>query len=470
MIQRFGEYSTGYSLRSLRCKTVAYSLNYLCLECTQKKMPQYSGLLLTNIGQLLTLRSSIPGPRRGLALGDPGIIEDATVLCLGGKIVSVGKTRDALRDPWLKKHRRRVTEIDCQGRVVLPGFVDSHTHPAFVHPRLVDFEKRISGATYEQIAEAGGGIRSSVEAVRKAGKSMLAAKVFEGLLQMAAEGTTTMEAKSGYGLSLESELKSLAAIQQATAQWPGNVIGTLLGAHVVPVEFQGRTGDYVELVCQQMIPQVAKRKLAQFVDVFTDKGAFSVAEAEQIFQAAEQHGLGVRAHVCQLGQTALGPLLRFNPASFDHLDHISDADVSALARHNTVATLVPGANYFLGLEKYPPARKLIDAGVAVALATDYNPGSSPTPSIPFVLSLACTHMKMSPAEAISGATINGAFALCLQDRKGSIEPGKDADLALFAVKDYREIAYWFATNRCSLVIANGIVTVSNFCPTLASPY
>lgn len=424
-------------------------------------------LLLLNIGQLLTLRSSCVGPRRGQALSELGVIENAAVLCLGGKIVSVGKTKDALRDPWLKKSRGKVTEIDCQGQVVLPGFLDSHTHPAFVQPRLVDFEKRISGATYEEIAEAGGGIRSSVEAVQKAGKSRLAEKVFEGLQQMATQGTTTVEAKSGYGLSLESEIKSLESIKDAAARWPGTVVSTLLGAHVVPKEFQQRRQEYVELICQQMIPQVAKRKLAQFVDVFTDKGAFSADETEKIFQAAQQHGLGVRAHVCQLSQTALEPLLRFDPASLDHLDHIDDADVTALAQHNIVATLVPGANYFLGLEKYPPARKLIDSGVAVALATDYNPGSSPTPSISFVLSLACTHMKMSPAEAISAATINGAFALRLQDRKGSIVPGKDADLALFAVKDYREISYWFASNLCSLVVANGIFTVANFGSTVS---
>lgn len=416
-----------------------------------------SSLLLTNIGQLLTLRSftSAPGPRRGLALNEIGLIEEAAVLCLGGKIVSVGRTKDALRDPWVKKHRKKIVEVDCKGKVVIPGFVDSHTHPAFVNPRLVDFEKRISGATYEQIAEAGGGIRSSVEGVRKAGKGQLAEKVLDALQEMAAQGTTTVEAKSGYGLSLESEIKSLEAIKSAASRWPGTVVSTLLGAHVVPAEFKGRSQEYVDLVCNQMIPQVAKRKLAQFVDVFTDKGAFSAEDTEKIFRAAQQHGFGVRAHVCQLSQTALQPLLRFNPASLDHLDHVSEADITALADSETIASLVPGANYFLGLGKYPPARKLIDSGVAVALATDYNPGSSPTPSMPFVLSLACTHMKMSPAEAISAATINAAWALRLQERKGSIEPGKDADLAVFEVNDYREIAYWFAVDRCALAIMNG---------------
>jgi len=384
------------------------------------------------------------------------------VLCLGGKVVSVGKTKDALRDSWLKRRRKKVIEIDCEGQVVLPGFVDSHTHPAFISPRLVDFEKRISGATYEQIAEAGGGIRSSVDAVRKAGKSVIAEKVLDALEQMAAQGTTTVEAKSGYGLSVESEIKSLEAIKQAASRWPGTVVGTLLGGHVVPKEFQGRPQEYVELICRQMIPQAAKRKLAQFVDVFTEKGAFSADETQEIFRAAEEHGLGVRAHVCQLSQTALQPLLQFDPASFDHLDRVSEADISALGKRDTVATLVPGANYFLGVEKYPPARSLIDSGVPVALATDYNPGSSPTPSMPFVLSLACTHLKMSPAEAISAATINGAWALRLQERKGSIEAGKDADLAVFSVKDYREIPYWFAANRCALVVLNGIVQGAGF--------
>jgi imidazolonepropionase len=274
---------------------------------------------------------------------------------------------------------------------------------------------------------------------------------------MAEQGTTTVEAKSGYGLTLESELKSLEAIKQAAASWPGTVVSTLLGAHVVPSEFRGRAAEYVTEFCEKMIPAAAKRKLAQFVDVFTDKGAFSADDTERIFQAAAQHGLGVRAHVCQLTETPLARLLPFNPASLDHMDHINDRDLSSLAQSNTIATLVPSANYFLGLEKFPPARKLIDAGVAVALATDYNPGSSPTPSMPFVLSLACTHMKMLPAEAISAATMNGAWALRLHDRKGSIEPGKDADLAIFNADDYREIAYYFATNRCAFTVLNGIV-------------
>jgi imidazolonepropionase len=413
-------------------------------------------LLLVDIGQLLTLRSTADGARRGASLSELAIIPDAAVLCLGGKIVSVGTTKDALRDPWLKKNRKKIVEIDCGGRVVLPGFVDSHTHPVFAHPRLVDFEKRISGANYEEIAEAGGGIRSSVHGVRKASKSALTHKVSSVLEDLARYGTTTVEAKSGYGLSLESELKSLEAIRAAGREWPGTVVPTFLGAHTVPPEYRGRFREYVDLVCNEMMPVVAKRKLAQFADVFCERGAFSSDEAVQIFTAAEKHGLAVRAHVGQLSETRLGPLLRFRPASLDHMDHVNDADVPALAQSDTVATFVPGANYFLGLARYPNARRFIESGVAVALATDYNPGSSPTLSMAMAMSLACTHMKMSPAEAIAAATVNGAWALRLADRKGSVEAGKDADLAVFDVSDYREIPYWFGGNRCALTIMNGV--------------
>ena len=420
-------------------------------------MGKESALFCFNIGQLLTLQSSKPGPRRGPDLKELGIIEDSAVLCLGGKIVSVGKTKDALRDPWLKKNRKKVLEIDCAGKVVLPGFVDSHTHPVFISPRLVDFENRIEGASYEEIAAAGGGIGSSVEDVRRAGKRELAQKVLAALRDMAAQGTTTVEAKSGYGLTVESELKSLEAIREAASRWPGTVVATLLGAHVVPKEFQGRSEKYVEVICNEMIPQAAKRKLAQFVDVFCDQGAFTAEETKQIFEAAEQHGLSVRAHMGQLRETALRPFLPFNPASFDHMDHVNEDDIAQLAKHNTIATLVPGANYFLGLKEYPRARHLIDAGVPVALATDYNPGTSPTLSMPMAMSLACTHMKMTPAEAIAAATINGAWTLRVADRKGTIEAGKDADLAVFEVEDYREIPYWFGINRCAMTAMNGTV-------------
>ena len=411
-----------------------------------------TALLLTNIGQLLTLRGHY-APRRGRELRALGIIEDAAVLCIAGKIVSVGTRREAERDAWVKKSE--VFEIDCRNGVVIPGFVDAHTHPAFMTPRLVDFEKRIEGATYEQITGAGGGIRSSLSGVRDARKTELTAMVASALNQMAAQGTTTVETKSGYGLSLDSEIKSLEAIRSAARQWPGTVVPTLLGAHVMPPEFKENPEEYVTLVCEEMIPQVAAKKLARFVDVFCEHNAFTVEQSERVLRAAVHHGLQVRAHVWQLNPAKLDSLYQFKPASFDHLDFMSDDDIAKLAKTDTVATLVPGANFFLGLKQYPPARKLIDAGAAVALATDFNPGTSPSVSVPFALSLACTQMKMLAEEAIAAATINSAWSVGMANRKGSIEPGKDADLAIFGVRDYREIPYWFACDTCSGVILNG---------------
>jgi imidazolonepropionase len=420
-----------------------------------------TALLLVNIRQLVTLHlPSKPGPRRGHELQELGIIEDGAVLCLGGKIVAVGTTKDALRDPWIKdkikNNRKHITEIDCRSKVVLPGFIDSHTHPVFTTPRLMDFEKRIAGASYEEIAEAGGGIGSSLEGVRKATRTELAIHITKALEGMAAHGTTTVEAKSGYGLTLQSELKSLQAIREAASKWPGTMVPTLLGAHAVPKEFAGRSQKYVEIVCKEMIPRAARENLAQFVDVFCEKVAFSLEETEQILAAAKKNGLAARAHVGQLSETALEPLLHFNPASLDHMDHVGDQDIRLLAQRDTIATLVPGANYFLGMKDYPNARRLIEGGAPVALATDYNPGTSPTLSMPMAMSLGCTQMKMSPAEAIAAATINGAWALRMAARKGSIEAGKDADLAVFDVADHREIPYWFGGNGCAMTIMNGV--------------
>lgn len=408
--------------------------------------------LLSHAAQLLTLRGSGTAPRRGSQMSDLGIISDGAVLIDGKTIVAAGATdeiakHDLLRGPY--------EEIDCRGKIVLPGFVDSHTHPVFTAPRLVDFEKRIAGANYEEIAAAGGGIRASLRGVRESSREQLASHVLRALEEMAAHGTTTVEAKSGYGLSLEAEIKSLEAIAEAARQWPGSVVPTLLGAHLVAPEHRDNPDEYVRIVCEEMIPAAAARKLASFVDVFCERGAFSMQQSQRILRAAVDHGLGVRVHVCQLTPAKLEPLLELHPASLDHMDFVSDADLTLLAKSGTVATLLPAANYFLGLQSFPPARKLIDAGVAVTLATDFNPGTAPTPSMPFVLSAACTHMKMSPAEAITAATYNGACALRLQSTKGSLEPGKDADIAIFDASDYRELAYWFGVNRCWTTLLNG---------------
>jgi imidazolonepropionase len=411
-------------------------------------------LLLANIGQLLTLRGEAV-PRRGSALKEVGLIEDAAVLCAGGKVIAAGPQAAVLNDPWLKKNRRKVQEFDCKRGVVLPGLIDCHTHPVFAEPRLVDFEKRIAGAGYEEIAAAGGGIRSSVAAVRNSSRNDLSQKVLAALNAMLEQGTTVVEAKSGYGLSVEAEIKSLEAIRDAALLWPGEVQSTLLAAHVVPQEFTGKADKYVSMVCEEIIPLAAKKKLARYVDVFCERGAFTLEQSEKILVAARKHGLDTRAHVCQFTPSRLASLLSHQPASLDHMDCVHEEDFSLLAQADTVATLLPGANYFLGHKDFPHARRLIDSGVPIALATDYNPGTSPTPSMPFVISLACTHMKMTPAESIAASTINAACALRLQDRKGSVEAGKDADLALFDVKDYREIAYWFAWNRCAEMVVAG---------------
>ena len=407
-----------------------------------------SAALLIHASQLLTLRGDV-APRRGPAMAELAIIEDGAVLIENGKITAIGTT-DALR-----AHSKDTEEIDCHKKVVLPGFVDSHTHPVFAAPRLIDFERRIAGASYEEIAAAGGGIRASIRGVRESSADQLADHVLHAFNEASAYGTTTVEAKSGYGLDIASELKSLEAIQQAAQRWQGTVVPTLLGAHVVPPEFRDNPNDYVRIVCEEMLPAATERKLAEYVDVFCERGAFTPEQSVRILKAATSHGLKTRIHVGQLTQTALELFAEFQPASVDHLDHLSDADIAWLAKSDTVATLLPAANYFLGLSTFPPARKLIDAGAAVALATDYNPGTSPTTSMPFVMSVASTHMKMSPAEAIAAATINGACALDLQHKKGSLEPGKDADIAIFDAQDYREIPYWFGVNRCSKTILGG---------------
>jgi len=412
-------------------------------------------ILLTHAAQLLTLRA--PGgtrPRRGPEMRELGIVEDGAVLIDEGKIVAVGQTDEVARHELLTG-RIGCEEIDCRGKVALPGFVDSHTHPVFVALRLIDFEKRIAGASYEEIAEAGGGIRASLRDVREASKETLAEHVLQAFREASAQGTTTVEAKSGYGLSFDAEVKSLEAIREAAKQWKGTAVSTLLAAHVVPPEYRADPEAYVRIVCEEMIPAVVHRRLAEFVDVFCERSAFTPEQSRRILRAGIDHGFGVRAHVCQLTTAKLGPLLELQPASLDHMDFVGDEDVRALARTDTVATLLPAANYFLGLSTFPPARKLIDAGIAVALATDYNPGTAPTVSMPFVLSVACTHMKMSPAEAITAATYNGACALRLQHRKGSLEAGKDADLAIFDASDYRELAYWFGVNHCCVTILNG---------------
>jgi imidazolonepropionase len=413
-------------------------------------------LLLTNISQLITLQGP-PPPRRGVAGNDIGLVRDGMVFCAAGRVVAAGTEAEVRDHPTFKQYRRGLDELDCSGCVVMPGFVDAHTHPAFMGPRLIDFEKRIGGAGYEEIAAAGGGIRSSIAAVREASRAALKDEIRLAFGEMLAHGTTTVEAKSGYGLSLDSEIKSLEAVRDAAKDFPGTVVPTFLGAHVVPPEYKERPEEYVRLICEEMIPQVAKRKLAMYVDAFCERSAFTSEQTEYIFDAARRHGLDVRVHVGQFTACALSPLLERKPASLDHMDHYEPADLARIAASEAVVTLVPGANYFLGDQRYPDARAFIAAGVPLALATDYNPGTSPCLSMQFMLSLACTHMKMTPAEAITAATVNGAHALDLSYRKGRLEEGRDADIAIFDVRDHRELAYWFGGNLCKRLVVRGKV-------------
>jgi len=391
-------------------------------------------------------------------MSDIGLVTDAAVLCHNGKTVAAGKQRDVLRHDLYRANRKKVKVLDCSGRTVIPGFVDSHTHPAFIHPRLKDFELRTAGATYAEIAKSGGGIHSSVEAVRMASQSQLTRHVLSAFERMQVHGTTTVEAKSGYGLTLKDELKSLRAIRSAAKAWPGAVRTTLLGAHVVPREFTKNRSAYIPLVVEKMIPAAKKLKLADFVDVFCEEGAFSLEETLKIFDAAKKNGLKTRAHVGQFTACPLERLLDSGVSSLDHLDHVQKKDVAQIADSDSVATLLPGAVYFLGGKRYPDARALIRAGAALALATDFNPGTSPTPSMSFILSLACTQMKMTPAEAINAATVNGAHALGLSMSKGRIAETFDADFAIFKTKDYREICYWFGENLCERTVTGGVVT------------
>ena len=408
-------------------------------------------LLITHCKQLLTLRGG-KGPRRGRALGRLGIIRDGAVLCDQGKIVAAGPSNKVAR------HRlaRRAKKIDAEGLVVLPGFVDSHTHLAFPHSRAAEYEMRIAGASYQQIARKGGGIVASVKAMRRASPTALEREARLWLKEFAAHGTTTLEAKTGYGLSIESEMMTLKLYRKLGRRGPLEIIPTFLGAHVVPPEYKADPDGYVKLLVEEFLPAIARHGLAEFCDVFVEKGAFSVRRAKKILDAAASLGLGLRLHAEQLSRSGGTKLaVHMEAASVDHLERVNSSDIRALAKSKTVATLLPGAVFHLGKASYPPARKLIDAGAAVALATDFNPGTSPSLSMPMMLSLACAQMRMSPAEAITAATINSAHALLRADRLGSLEPGKQADLCAFEVSDYREIPYYFGVNLCRLTVKRG---------------
>jgi imidazolonepropionase len=419
--------------------------------------------LISGASQLLTLRGR--GQRRGATLDNIGLVKNGAVLIADGLIVAVGPRAQVEAHPLARSAQR----LDAAGRVVLPGFVDSHTHLIHAASRADEYELRITGASYEEIAKRGGGILNSVSKLRAATSDALKQRAHSALKQFAAYGITTIEAKSGYGLDLASELKILKLHKELSAEQPLDIVSTFLGAHVIPSEFRTRASgvkDYISLLVDKLIPEIAAQKLAEFCDVFCERGAFNLAQSKQILEAGKRYGLRSRIHAEQLSHTGGTQLaVKLGAVSCDHLEKINRADIRALAKSKTVATLLPGCDFHLGLKQYAPARDLIDSGAIVALATDYNPGTSPTVSMPMILSLACTQLRMTPAEAITAATINSAYSLGRDKQIGSLEVGKLADISIFDVDDYREIPYYFGMNTCHTTIKRGQIVYSKSSPT-----
>ncbi|MBL7988458.1 MAG: imidazolonepropionase [Chlorobi bacterium] len=415
-------------------------------------------LLLENITTLVTVaapadppsNSAIPIPHRaGSAMGELGVIRNGAIAVEGERIAWVGPTESA--------NFPDAERIDCSGKTVLPGFVDSHTHIVFAGNRANEFAMRLRGATYQEIAEAGGGILSSMRSVRGSTVASLVAESLPRIRNAFRHGTTTLEAKSGYGLDTENELKLLHAIQQAAAQVPATIIPTFLGAHAIPPEHKASRQEYVRSIAEEMIPVVAEQGLAEFCDVFSDTGYFTVEESEQIYKAAAKHGMKLKVHADELSSFGGAEMAaRVSAVSADHLLMISDAGIAQMREAGVVATLLPGTAFYLGLP-FAPARKMIDEGMAVALATDCNPGSNMSENMQMTLALACMGMKMTVEEAITAATLNGAAAVRRSDQIGSIEVGKSADVAIFNVPDYPDIVYHYGVNQVEMVMKLGRV-------------
>ncbi len=414
-----------------------------------------NSVAVLHAAQLVTLA----GPKRariGGELSNLAIIEDGAMLVRDGVIVATGSSDEIARDL-----PNDIKVIEAHGRVVLPGFVDAHAHPVFGGNRVDEFEMRSRGATYEEIAASGGGIRSTVRKTRAASEAELLAQAQKRAHWFLSSGTTTMETKSGYGLSLEEELKILRVIRQLNETTALEFVPTFLGAHAIPEEFAGAPEQYVALVMHEMLPAVAEEKLAEFCDIFCERGYFDLADSEKILKAAQSHGLRLRMHVDQLTNSG-GAFLaaRLGAATADHLEQTNEAEIAALAEAGVQPVLLPASVYALGKTRYPKARAMIEAGLAVVVATDFNPGSSPTPSIPMVLSLACTQLKMTPAEGIAASTINAAYSLNRGERIGSLEAGKAGNFTVFGCADYREIAYWFGHSQVESVHIEGACVYS----------
>ena len=392
-------------------------------------------LAVLHASQLVTLAGPTR-PRLGRELSELAIVRDGGMLIRDGRIAIVGPGIE------IERNSGDAEVIDARGKVVLPGFVDAHTHLVFAGNRLDDFECRARGDTYEQIAKAGGGIWSTVEKTRAASETDLVLETKKHADWFLRCGTTTVESKSGYGLTVEDELKILRVMRRLNQETALEIVPTFLGAHAVPRKMN--TNEYVDLVINEMLPQVTSEDLAEFCDVFCERNYFNLEQSRRILGAAKKRGLKLRIHADQLSNSGAAKLAaELNATTADHLEKTDEDGIAALKSGRVQPVLLPGSVYALGSTYYPQAREMIEAGLGAVIATDFNPGSSPTASMPMILSLACTQMKMSPAEAISASTINPAYSLGRGDQIGSLEPGKLANFAVFDCEDYRELAYWF---------------------------
>jgi imidazolonepropionase len=412
-------------------------------------------LLIYDATQVLTVASP-RGPKRGAAMGELGIIPHGAVAIRDGLVLSVGPSEE------LRGQVHAVSSLSASGQVVMPGFVDPHTHLVWAGERANEFEMRVAGASYMEIMAAGGGIMNTVRQTRAANVDDLVAQTRPRLEQMLAQGTTTVEIKTGYGLNTQDELKQLAAIRRLQAESPATIVPTFLGAHAVPAEYKDRTDAYVDLVVGEMLPAVAEEweraseNPTLFCDVFCEEGAFSLEQSRRVLEAARALGFGLKIHVDEfqaLGGTRLA--VELGAASADHLVCTPPDEIELLAQSDTVAVALPGTPFGLGHREYTPARALMDAGGAVALATDCNPGTCWCETMQLMIALACRYMGMTPAEAISAATINAAHALGLGGEVGSLEAGKRADLLILDVPSYAHLGYRFGTNLVQVVIAGG---------------
>lgn len=411
--------------------------------------------LVVNVAELATLAGPNARARRGKDLAELGLVNSGAVAIKDGQIAAVG-SMDHVTGSVRTDGDTRI--VDAAGCAVTPGLIDPHTHLVFGGTREHDFVRRLQGMTYAEIMAAGGGIQTSTTATREATLDELVASGRKRLGRMLANGTTTLEAKSGYGLDLDTEIKQLEAIAQLAAEGPQEILATYMGAHEVPKGWEADA--YVDYVIGTVMPEVVRRNLAAFCDVFCEKGVFTPAQTERICLAAKGMGLGVRIHADELSDLGGGALaVKLGALSADHLLMMGDESITAMAGSDTVAVMLPGTPFFLNMAERAPARKLIERGVAVAIGTDFNPGSCYTESMPMMMTLAALHLRMTPAEALAACTINAAHALGVADRLGSLEVGKQADLVIWDVPNHMHLAYHFGVQLTRHVIKRGEVVL-----------